>query len=543
MMHHHTRVTLCLSPLLLALSWQFRDEPLAVCACTSMLAGLATWCLIPATAATFKRVGLEGADLSKPSQPVLAESMGVVAATIYLISTFLFIPAQFRNWWAAAQGSGNAPEPASPHVFPFDRLGEYLSALLSLQSMVFLGFADDVFDLRWRFKLLLPTIASIPVLIVYYVGYGVTHVMVPVFMRPWLGTHIVDLGWLYYLYIGLMAVFCTNAINILAGINGVEVGQSLVIALSIIAKDLANVNSGNAAAEYQHLFTLYLLLPFVAVSAALYYWNVYPARVFVGDTYCYFAGMTFAVCGILGHFSKTLLLLFVPQIFNFVYSAPQIFGLVPCPRHRLPKMLMHSPLPRALVARLQQEIESDNSAGSDAGCSEPAPAANPDSSPSGINGEEDVEGTIGRIRRTISIAMMSFAKGRPPKVRKSHLGSSSAGHRSRSSSTRRGSSSSSSSSSHHNSYMVPSRTTLEGAKPLGLLIVRLYEFIGIADVQRDDHGAMLSVNNMTLLNLVLVRCNRLTESQLNNRILMIQVLNSVLAFIIRYRLSHLFYYK
>lgn len=60
---------------------------------------------------------------------------------------------------------------------------------------------------------------------------------------------------------------------------------------------------------------------------------------FVGDTFCYFAGMTFAVTGILGHFSKTLLLFFIPQIINFLYSLPQIlhiFGLV-CPRHRLPK--------------------------------------------------------------------------------------------------------------------------------------------------------------------------------------------------------------
>lgn len=57
---------------------------------------------------------------------------------------------------------------------------------------------------------------------------------------------------------------------------------------------------------------------------------------FVGDTFCYFAGMTFAVAGILGHFSKTLLLFFLPQVFNFLYSTPQLFKLVPCPRHRLP---------------------------------------------------------------------------------------------------------------------------------------------------------------------------------------------------------------
>lgn len=47
--------------------------------------------------------------------------------------------------------------------------------------------------------------------------------------------------------------------------------------------------------------------------------------------------MTFAVVGILGHFSKTTLLFFIPQVINFLYSVPQLFHLVPCPRHRLPK--------------------------------------------------------------------------------------------------------------------------------------------------------------------------------------------------------------
>lgn len=58
---------------------------------------------------------------------------------------------------------------------------------------------------------------------------------------------------------------------------------------------------------------------------------------FVGDTFCYLSGMTFAVVGILGHFSKTILLFFIPQILNFLYSVPQLFHFVPCPRHRMPK--------------------------------------------------------------------------------------------------------------------------------------------------------------------------------------------------------------
>lgn len=54
--------------------------------------------------------------------------------------------------------------------------------------------------------------------------------------------------------------------------------------------------------------------------------------------------MTFAVVAILGHFSKTALLFFIPQIVNFLYSVPQLFHFVPCPRHRMPKYNPHTDL-------------------------------------------------------------------------------------------------------------------------------------------------------------------------------------------------------
>jgi len=137
-----------------------------------------------------------------------------------------------------------------------------------------------------------------------------------------------------------ISIFCTNSINILAGINGIEVAQSIVIGLLILLNDsfyLLPHRPHPHPAEDSHLFSVYLLLPFIGVSLALLMHNWFPAKVFVGDTYCYFAGMVFAVVGIMGHFSKTLLLLFIPQIFNFVYSVPQLAHIVPCPRHRLPK--------------------------------------------------------------------------------------------------------------------------------------------------------------------------------------------------------------
>jgi UDP-N-acetylglucosamine--dolichyl-phosphate N-acetylglucosaminephosphotransferase len=86
-----------------------------------------------------------------------------------------------------------------------------------------------------------------------------------------------------------------------------------------------------------HIFSMYLIIPFIACALPLFVYNWYPSRVFVGDTFCYFAGMTFAVVGILGHFSKFLLLFFLPQVVNFLLSTPQLFKFIPCPRHRLPK--------------------------------------------------------------------------------------------------------------------------------------------------------------------------------------------------------------
>lgn len=71
---------------------------------------------------------------------------------------------------------------------------------------------------------------------------------------------------------GMLAVFCTNAINILAGINGLEAGQSLIIAASIIVFNLIEMtNDSNTGME--HAFSLYIIVPYFATSLALYMFN------------------------------------------------------------------------------------------------------------------------------------------------------------------------------------------------------------------------------------------------------------------------------
>lgn len=68
-----------------------------------------------------------------------------------------------------------------------------VGALLAICCMIFLGFADDVLNLRWRHKLLLPTAASLPLLMVYFTNSGNTTIVVPKPFRLLLGVYL-DLG-------------------------------------------------------------------------------------------------------------------------------------------------------------------------------------------------------------------------------------------------------------------------------------------------------------------------------------------------------------
>lgn len=284
------------------------------------------------------RKGIHGKDLGKRGSPLaeklIPEALGVAPGTIFLIC-LCFVLVGYAN--------------SHP-----TKLLDVNSALLSICFMLFLGFTDDVLDWPWRYKLFLPSVASLPLLCCYD---GSTTIVVPILMRQILvqdheltsfgslvsifaeidiasnGT-LIDLGIFYLVYMGLLAVFCTNAINIYAGINGLEAGQSYVIGCFVLLHNLLEIKLGTYTEN--HLFSAMIMMIFVSVTLALVGHNWYPASVFVGDTFCYFAGMTFAVVGILGHFSKTLLLFFIPQVINFLWSTPQLFRFVPCPRHRLP---------------------------------------------------------------------------------------------------------------------------------------------------------------------------------------------------------------
>eukprot|EP01120_Amphizonella_sp_Union-15-10_P008801 TRINITY_DN3234_c0_g1_i1.p1 TRINITY_DN3234_c0_g1~~TRINITY_DN3234_c0_g1_i1.p1 ORF type:complete len:375 (-),score=26.70 TRINITY_DN3234_c0_g1_i1:4-1128(-) len=264
--------------------------------------------LIPAVASKCLDKGLKGKDINKKKQEYVPESLGIVSGATYLICVILC-------------------EPLIPFVVTM--LGQYNAALTSICFMLFLGFADDVLDLRWSVKISFSFLATLPLLVAYS---GPTSVIVPKPFRFWFG-EAQELGYLYHLYMAFIAVFTTNSINIYAGVNGLETGQSFVISCAVLLHNFIELGGQHQSA---HLLSLFLMMPFMSTTLALLYYNWYPSRVFVGDSFTYFSGMTFAVVGILSQFSKTLMLFFLPQLINFIISLPQLFKIVPCPRHRLP---------------------------------------------------------------------------------------------------------------------------------------------------------------------------------------------------------------
>ncbi|KAL6540673.1 hypothetical protein OROMI_024556 [Orobanche minor] len=264
-----------------------------ISAFVSSLGFFVTVKLIPVASKYVSRSNLIGYDINKKGTPdgsiKVPESLGIVVGIVFLVVTILF---QYFNFTADSNW-----------------LVEYNAALVSICFMILLGFVDDVLDVPWReIGVAIGCCSSVVDGLCGAYEYNYTKAarslcgtrdfrFRAVAMRYW---------WIYKLYMGLLAVFCTNSINIHAGINGLEVGQTVVIACAILIHNIMQIGT-------------------------------YPSSVFVGDTYTYFAGMTMVVAGILGHFSETLLIFFAPQVLNFLLSLPQLAGIVPCPRHRLPR--------------------------------------------------------------------------------------------------------------------------------------------------------------------------------------------------------------
>jgi UDP-N-acetylglucosamine--dolichyl-phosphate N-acetylglucosaminephosphotransferase len=167
------------------------------------------------------------------------------------------------------------------------------------------GFVEGKRGLkRWQ-KPVLTLLAAFPLMAIMA---GTTDIFLPVVGG-------VELGLLYpFLIVPAAIVIASNAINMLGGFNGLEVGMGLVYTFSLGL--FAVLNDAGLAS----------VLFFITFGAlvGLARWNFSPARILSGDSLTYMLGAVLAVGAILGNMEKAVLLTMIPF---FIQAALKFWSL------------------------------------------------------------------------------------------------------------------------------------------------------------------------------------------------------------------------
>jgi len=260
-----------------------------------LISFLASFVLFPAMIIRLKRAGIVGKNMNSEIQEEVAEMGGLVTVAGFGAGIFTVIAGKtFLN------------------IFPSIDLVCILVALLSILIVVLIGIFDDLVSMPQQVKAFMPALAALP-LIVIKEGSS--------FMKiPFLG--MINFGLLYTLVIiPLEMTIAANAVNMLAGFNGLEVGMGVIAlgTLAIIAYLLG-----------KNTLLVILFAALGALLATLYY-NWFPAKILVGDVGTLSIGAMIAAVVIMGNFGIAGAILLIPYFIDFLIKAknhfPYSFGI------------------------------------------------------------------------------------------------------------------------------------------------------------------------------------------------------------------------
>ncbi len=172
-----------------------------------------------------------------------------------------------------------------------NKLLEVAIILFTFLSFAFLGLFDDIkkffplknhFGLRMRHKLILESILGLTVGLLLHLGLGISILYI-----PFIGT--INLGILYVPFAAFVIVAFANAINVTDGLDGLAAGSLMIslFGLWLLSGSILDVP-----------LAVFIALWLGALLAFLYF-NIYPARLFMGDVGSLSFGATFAVIGLL----------------------------------------------------------------------------------------------------------------------------------------------------------------------------------------------------------------------------------------------------
>src|SRR3989338_202649 len=191
-------------------------------------------------------------------------------------------------------------------VYPYKKEVDIL--LFTFLSFGILGLYDDIrktfgfkktsfWGLRVRYKLLIQWILALVISWMLYSQLGIDIVNITFF-----GT-ILDLGYLYVPFAAFVIVSFSNAVNIADGLDGLTSGLLLISLLALLVMSASILDT---------TLSTFLGLWIGALIAFLYF-NIWPARVWLGDVGALSFGATLAVCGLL--LGKPIALVIIGGVF------------------------------------------------------------------------------------------------------------------------------------------------------------------------------------------------------------------------------------
>jgi UDP-N-acetylglucosamine--dolichyl-phosphate N-acetylglucosaminephosphotransferase len=231
-----------------------------------------------------KSIGLYWDDVHKKGEQKVAGSGGIAFVLAFTFGVLFYIAIQ---------------------TFYFKSvLGSYqIFALLTCFLLVAgVGFIDDL--LGWRkgglsmkSRIILVLFSAIPLMVINAgestmlgINFGIFY---PLFFIP----------------LGIVAT--TTTFNMVAGFNGLEASQGIIL---LSALSLVLYLTGNPSFSLVVLISIFALIPF-------YLYNMNPAKVFPGDVLTYSIGALIGISAILGNIEKIAIFFFIPYILEVILKS------------------------------------------------------------------------------------------------------------------------------------------------------------------------------------------------------------------------------
>ena len=236
-----------------------------------------------------KREGIVGKNMNSEKQEEIPEMGGlVIAAGFGAGMVFAIFLRTFCNMFLSVS------------------LVSMLAVLATVLIVVLIGIIDDLISIRQLAKAFMPACAALPLMAIKN-GYSLMRI-------PCIG--LIDFGVFYpFVLIPLGITGAANAVNMLAGFNGLEVGMGLVAvsSLAIIAYLIGQTTS-----------LIILMATLGALVAALHY-NWYPSKILVGDVGTLSIGAVIACAVIVGNYETAGVIIIIPYVVDFIIKAKNRF--------------------------------------------------------------------------------------------------------------------------------------------------------------------------------------------------------------------------